>query len=374
MQKWRDLNWTVLFLLYTLLFIGVVAVSSASSTATTPYLFAKKQMIWIMIGSCIFMGSLFISYQKICEYSYAIYGFCLGLLVLTLLIGVERNNAKCWINLGFMELQASELMKIAVILCLAKYLMYREDQNSWTGLVQPFFITATPLVLILKQPDFGTSMMFFPVLFACLYLSGARTKHLLIIVGCGIMMLPVLYYNLKTYQQQRIDVFLYQDSLTPEQIRKHGYHLHQSKIAIGSGGFMGQGFREGTQNRLNLLPERHTDFIFAVIGEEFGFVGCAIVLLLYFLLFAACLSVADNTKEPFGRIVVVGIVTLLFAQVFVNTGMTVGLMPITGITLPFLSYGGSSLVSSMLAISLVLNIGMHRVHVIGRESFTFGGR
>ncbi len=372
MFRWRNLNWSLLIILYALLMIGAATVFSASSTALLPYAFGKKQVVWILIGTCILVGSLCISYQKIGEWSYFIYGACLVFLLLTFVIGVERNNARCWISLGFMELQPSELMKIAFILCLARYLRYRGDQQTWLGLINPFLITFVPLILILKQPDLGTAMMFFPILFACLFVAGSRVKHLSVIILLGILMLPLVYFNLKVYQQQRIDVFLKQDHLTQEEIRKHGYHLHQSKIAIGSGGLWGQGFQQGTQNRLNLLPERHTDFIFAVIGEEFGFLGCAIVLLLYFLLFFACLNVADQTKEPFGRVVVVGVVTLLFTQVFVNTGMTIGLMPITGITLPFLSYGGSSLVTSMLAIGLILNVSVYRVHVLGKDSFLLG--
>lgn len=369
MFRWRNLNWPLLFVLYSLLLIGATTVFSASSTALVPYAFGKKQVIWILIGTCVLIGSLCISYQKISEWSYFFYGACLVFLLLTFVIGVERNNARCWISLGFMELQPSELMKIAFILCLARYFKYREDQQTWLGLINPFLITFVPLALILKQPDLGTAMMFFPILFACLFVAGARVKHLLMLILVGILMFPLVYFNLKIYQQQRIDVFLRQDRLTPEEIRKHGYHLHQSKMAIGSGGLWGQGFQQGTQNRLNLLPERHTDFIFAVIGEEFGFFGCAVVLFLYCLLFFCCLTIADQTKEPFGRIVVIGVVTLLFAQVFVNTGMTIGLMPITGITLPFLSYGGSSLVTSMLAIGLILNVGVYRVHVLGKDSF-----
>lgn len=367
MKKWKNLNWPLLFLLYLLLFVGILTVYSASSTAKIPYYFAKRQMLWVMIGSCILTGSLFISYQKIYEYSYFFYVISLILVALTFVIGIKRNEARCWISLGFMELQPSELMKIAFILSLSRYLQHRTDQETWRGLFPPFLMTIVPLVLILKQPDLGTALLFFPVLFACLFLAGARVKHLGLILFCGILLLPFVYYNLKVYQQQRIDIFLNQDRLTQEQIRKHGYHLHQSKTAIGSGGWLGQGFQQGTQNRLNLLPERHTDFVFAVIGEEFGFVGCGITLLLYLLLFVACAFIADQTKEPFGRMVVVGVMSLLFAQVFVNTGMTVGLMPITGITLPFISYGGSSLVTSMLAIALVLNIGLNRKWVMGRD-------
>ena len=225
--------------------------------------------------------------------------------------------------------------------------------------------------LIVLQPDLGTAALLLPVLFAVLFVAGARRRHLfavagLILVGGVICFLMLPKHD---YRRQRVATFLRQNLLTEEERLASGYQLEQSKIAVGSGGLRGKGWGKGTQNRLNYLPERHTDFIFAVIAEEGGFIAAAFLLLIYFLLFTSALSIAGRTRDSSGRVFVVGAVALLFTQVFINAGMTMGLAPITGLTLPLVSYGGSSLLSSMIALGLIFNIGMRRIRVLAQDDF-----
>jgi rod shape determining protein RodA len=222
-----------------------------------------------------------------------------------------------------------------------------------------------PLVLILKEPDLGTSLLLVPVLGSMLLVSGASKRHLAC-AACVCLALAVFsyFFLLKDYQVKRVRAFLTQGSHSKEQKVGEAYQLIQSKIAVGSGGWTGQGWCRGRQNQLNFTPFRHTDFIFAVVGEEWGFVGASGLFALYLLIFTLSLGVAARTREPFGRLLVVGLVTLLAVQVCINVGMTLGLAPITGLTLPFVSYGGSSMVSSFLAVGLIANVASRKVRVV----------
>ena len=208
----------------------------------------------------------------------------------------------------------------------------------------------------MKEPDLGTSICFFPILFFMLYIGGAVPRHLLSIIGIVMLSSPLFWWLLKDYQKERLLVFL-DPNMDP---LGAGYTMIQSKIAIGSGGWFGKGWMVGTQSQLNFLPEAYTDFVFSVAGEEWGFFGGVLVILLYFLLIVRCLAIAHHTKEPFGRLIVVGVVGMLSFQVVVNVAMTMGLMPIVGLPLPLISYGGSSLLTTMISIALVLNVGMRR--------------
>jgi rod shape determining protein RodA len=282
-------------------------------------------------------------------------------------------------------------MKIALILALARYLMYRNEWSRWRALVPPFVMTFVPMILIIIQPDLGTALLFLPVLFGMLYLAGARPKHLATVILAGVVLVPLVYNSpvLKDYQRERITSFLQHiPSLeakakelyragNKEEARKIeakvrnlkrgiGYQQYFSQVSIGSGGLIGQGLNAGPQNRLNYLPESHTDFIFAILGEEWGFLGCNMVLLLFLLVIGIILGISRRTREPFGRSLCGGVGILIGSQVFVNTAITVGLLPIAGLTLPFMSYGGSSLLSSFAAIALVLDVGARRIQVFGR--------
>jgi rod shape determining protein RodA len=261
-------------------------------------------------------------------------------------------------------------MKIALILTLARFLRFREDQRRLWGFALPFAITLPPMALVLLQPDLGTSLMFPPVLLGMLYVAGARRLHLVVVVSAGLMLLPAAYFLgdvlplFHGYQRDRITAFVRRDETT----RQHqGFQLRQSEIAIGSGGLLGKGYGRGTQNRGDFVPERHTDFIFSIIGEELGFAGTASVTLAYLLLVGAIFKVAKETREPFGRLAATGIGVGFAAQALENLAMTIGLTPITGLPLPFVSLGGSSLLTSYVAVGIVLAIGARDIRVVATQ-------
>jgi rod shape determining protein RodA len=269
--------------------------------------------------------------------------------------------------------------------------MYKSDWNRWSSLFTPFLMTLAPMLLIIMQPDLGTALLFLPVLFGMVFVAGARPKHLVTLVVAGAVLMPFVYNSqlLRDYQRDRITSFLQHiPSLeskakelyragSKEEARKLeerirnlkrgiGYQQYFSQVSIGSGGAIGQGLSAGPQNRLNYLPESHTDFIFAIIGEEWGFLGCSTVLFLFLLMVSIILGIARRTREPFGKYLCCGVAVLFGTQVFVNTAITVGLLPIAGLTLPFLSYGGSSLLTSFISLALVLDVGVRRIREFGR--------
>jgi rod shape determining protein RodA len=363
---WRNFPWILVLILLFLLGVGLLFIRSASfSTKTGSYLpYARLQMIWILVGSTAFVVVLVVPARWIERFAYPAYVLSLLLLLSLFFIGKSSKGATRWIVFGPLRIQPSELMKLAIILALARYLRFRDDIRSLRGLLLPLGLVLLPMALILKQPDLGTAMIVVPVLFALLYCSGARLPHLGLMVSSGLTCIPVFwFFLLKPYQKDRIFAFLNPDS-APVGI---GYQAIQSLIAVGSGGILGKGWGEGTQTQLNFLPERHTDFIFSVIAEEWGFLGALGVILLYLILVMYFLEVAHRIREPFWRLVVVGVTALFAAQAFTNMGMTVGLMPITGLTLPFLSYGGSSLLTSFLGLSLVVKGAMRKVPVLADD-------
>ncbi|MDK1032099.1 MAG: FtsW/RodA/SpoVE family cell cycle protein [Planctomycetia bacterium] len=340
------------------------------------------------------------------------------------------RGAWSWIRMPGVpaQFQPSELVKIAFIMSLAWYLRWRKNYRRFSGLFWPFVLTVIPTALILKQPDLGTAMLLMPVLFAMLFAAGAKVRHLLIIIAMGMAVVPIFYLKMEKYQRQRIDAWLLASSaeqfaMASARARDHdqplsteqketlargagrspghllwrllnvdtwqehpgdyktfartfailragpAYHLIQAKTAVGSGGLTGRGWLKGTQTRYALLGEAHTDFIFAVIAEQWGLVGAAGVLLLYAGLFLFGLDIGLSTTEPFGKLLSVGVVALIATQSLVSIAMTMGLLPVTGITLPFMSYGGSSLVSSFLALGLLCNVATRRLYLIAPHPF-----
>jgi rod shape determining protein RodA len=365
--------WTVLgILLCTLALtaIGIVFVESTTMDLKGP--FTLKQTLFAVLGTLVLVIVITVDYRQLERWSFVIYGGMLLLLFVLLIAG--RVGIDRWLLPG-KSMQPSELMKVVLVITLAQYLRFRKDQRSLVGLLRPIFLTLVPMFLVLGQPDLGTSLMLPPVLLAMLFVSGARRAHLIVALTLGALLIPgallVHKYHeyipfsetiIKPYQVKRITSFLKRDDRL-----KDGYQLDQSVIAFGSGGVTGKGWANGTQNRLKFVPAKHTDFIFSIIGEEWGFVGTSWVVLLYLGLVLLCIQVAVQTREPFGRLVATGIATLLAAQGMQNIGMTLGLTPITGLPLPFVSYGGSSLLTSFLAVGLVLNIGMRRVIVMASQ-------
>lgn len=334
---------------------GILEIYSASFRSGGD--FAVKQFFWALVGIGAFFAAVLVGYRTFLNMASLFYIVTLGLLIVVLAFGHTRLGAQRWIDIGPLALQPSEFAKIGTILFLSHFLAARSPliQHKRTLMIA-LVLTAFPAFLILKQPDLGSALVFFPILFTLLYIWGARLRYFVIFIILAVSASPFLWHMLKPYQQKRLLVFL-NPSIDPIGA---SYTAIQSKIAVGSGGLFGKGWLRGTQTQLDFVPEHHTDFIFSVVGEEFGFLGSFFVLLLFAVLITYIFRILLHTTDVRGRFIGIGLATLLFFQVFVNIGMTVGMAPITGITLPFLSYGGSSLVSTFFAIGLLVSIYRER--------------
>jgi len=351
----RDFHWTLFFIAILLSMVGVLVIASASNNMEVDYM--QKQLVWIGAGILVMLFVIFVGYRSFLNLSYVFYLVAIILLVLVLFSGVVRQGAQRWLNLGFFALQPSEFCKFATILCLAQFLGNRKtNQNPRLTFILSSLIVLFPLAFIIKQPDLGTALIFVPVFFCMLYVWGAKLKYLLGTIGTGLICMPIFWVLLKEYQKRRLLVFINPD-IDP---LGSGYSAIQSKIAVGSGMLMGKGWQQGTQSQLHFVPERHTDFVFSVIGEEWGFLGCLAIILLFLVFFWLAISIVNQTTHVSGRLLVVGIVSMMVFQVFVNVGMTIGFMPITGLPLPFISYGGSSLMSIFASLGLLISIHRDR--------------
>ena len=360
MIEFKELDKFLIFLVIVIFIIGISCIYSASYNkgfeVTKNY--ALRQISWMLIGFFILMPLfILIDYQKIIDFGYVMYLLGLVVLAMVLVLGHIRSGAQRWFSIAGFNIQPSEFNKIIYIVTMASYLGHkRADIFNIKGLIIPLALTAIPFILILLQPDLGTALILVPVAFAMLFMAGAQPKHLAGIGFCGIAMSPLFWHFLKVYQKNRLLVFL-NPNIDP---LGAGYTVIQSKIAIGSGGLFGKGWLAGTQNQLNFLPERHTDFIFSVIGEEWGLIGAVVLTGLYFLVLRRGLMIIDRTTDIYGKLLGTGIVTMLGFQIFVNISMTMGFMPVVGLPLPLMSYGGSSLWTTLITIALLLNIGMRR--------------
>jgi rod shape determining protein RodA len=320
--------------------------------------FYQRQLFWFGIGILLALVVFLIDYRYYEEFAYPFYLMVLVILVGVLIYGLVAGGGQRWIKIGFFYLQPSELMKIALILALARYFAQHERKEGYRlrDLLIPTIITIVPTVLVLKQPDLGTAIVMVLIFCSIVMFVKIRFRSFLIITTSIILATPFIWFALKEYQRTRILTFLnpHMDPLGA------GYHIIQSKIAIGSGGIWGKGFLQGTQCKLHFLPEHHTDFIFAVLGEEWGFVGCAVVLGLFLALILWGLTRGMRTQDRFGAIVALGVTSMIFWHVVINVGMVVGMMPVVGLPLPFLSYGGSSAVIMLVGIGLLLNVRARR--------------
>lgn len=373
-RLWRNLDYYFVGGVIALLAIGLVVLNSASANVMPdPYYFVKKQLIWILFGLVGLVAVLSIDYEQLKHYHLPLYVLNIIMLAAVALVGHEAKGAQRWINLGFFLLQPSEFAKTITVITLACFLDKRQGKlNCWQDLVVPFLYVAVPLVLILKQPDLGTALVLLAILFGMLYVSGANWKLLLMIFGGGLLLTGLALFAhfhfglplpLQDYQMRRLVVFLnpYNDGKggTGE-----GYHVIQSQIAIGSGGWWGVGLHQGSQVQLNFLPEAHTDFIFSVVGEELGFVRTVGIIALYFLVLYRMIRIAGQAKDMFGALLVGGVTSMFAFHILVNVGMTTGIMPVTGIPLPLFSYGGSAMLANMLALGLVLNVNLRRQKIL----------
>ena len=363
----KYLDWGLLVAVLALIGIGLVSILSATHTNKAlnygdAFFFFKKQVIAAIVGLIIGSILLRMDHRTLGKLAWPIYGISMALLLIVVVVGREVNGAKSWLYIGSFGIQVSEFAKVGIIIALAQYLSGKEDLDTWRGLLGPLLMVGAPMLLILKQPDLGTAMVFVAIAFGMLFMAGARPAHLGILAGVGLFVLfPAAYFFfLKPYQRMRLLIFLnpYQDA------RGNGYNIIQSMIAVGSGRLFGEGIFRGSQAQLNFLPEHHTDFIFPVIAEETGFIGSMVVLGLFFYLLWRILHVISESRDLYSTLLCTGIFSMFLFHILINIGMTIGIMPITGIPLPFLSYGGSSLMANLICISLVLNVYMRRQKII----------
>ncbi|MFH0977224.1 MAG: rod shape-determining protein RodA [Spirochaetota bacterium] len=426
------IDYVLVFAVTLLVLIGVLMIYSAGFDPIEKINkgLYKKQLLWFIFGFVIMMAISFMNYKILSEYSVQIYTGFLLLLAFTTIFSSPVRNTRAWLNLGLFAVQPSEFMKLGLIILLGKYLEFRErDIRNFKELLIPTLLTIIPMLIILKQPDFGTAMMFIPILFTLLFVGGADVSHLLSIIGIAVIALTVpmvltyrewvgqeasnflldffkdlnllfivsgilliiaivtfilnfffikKYYRkiyipsavlslgllfsviiqhfLKEYQKRRILVFLNPD-LDPH---GSGYNIIQSKIAVGSGGFFGKGFLNGSQSQLGFLPEKTSDFIFSVVAEEWGFIGSIIIIILLSIIVFRGIQIALESKDKYGALLASGISAIFFYHIFVNIGMALGIMPVTGLPLCFLSYGGSNLVMSMISVGILINIRMRK--------------
>ncbi len=349
----------LLFFMPVIIFgIGLLSVYSASHKVhqSLSDQLAARQLLWMGVGILLVFLVVRWSYFRLIDAAWPFYFLSLFFLTVVLFMPA-RMGAHRWIGLGGFNFQPSEMAKLAVILVLSRYFSSnRIEFMPKSRLIEPFLIVGVPFLLILKEPDLGTGLILIPVFLCMLYLWGMRPRTILTFIALGVLASPVLFHFLKEYQRARLMVFI-NPNLDP---LGAGYTIIQSKIAIGSGGLFGKGFMGGTQNQLKFLPERHTDFIFGVIGEEGGFVAALLVISLFWLIIRRGYQITAQTPDRFGSQLACGITTMFAFQVFMNLGMTMGVLPVVGVPLPLVSYGGTSILMTMFALGLLINIKVHR--------------
>lgn len=372
-QWFRRVPWGLVVCIIILMVAGLAGISRGDELIG-PSNRVMRQSVWIGLSLIVLVAATVIPYRDLRNLSYILFAGSLVLL-LAVYFFPAKNGSRRWIPLGLMDFQPSEVAKLTYIMALGHYLMYRSNYRTLFGLIPPFVLTVIPVGLILKEPDLGTSLLFIPVLYGMLLTAGARLRHLTLIAVMGAACVPVLWMGMSAEQKSRI-VTLFTQTDAGTIPSGDGYHLHQSKQVLALGGVWGSrvdGLAVDDPGAYR-LPAARTDFVFCLIGEHWGAVGCIAIMLTYAVLFAQGLRIAAATREPFGRLIAVGIVTLLAAQTMINTGMTVGLMPITGLTLPLMSYGGSSMISTCLALGLLMNVAIRPGYEMTAEPFRFSSR
>lgn len=352
-------NWTYLLLVLLIAVVGIANMFSATSSWTTAaqpvYL---KQFYWLGIGVAITAFICLFDYRHLEYLSFPLYGGNILLLVLVLAVGKTSMGATRWISLAGINVQPSEIMKVVIIIVLARYFSDKAHLRGFSlkELVVPGLILGVPALMIMKQPDLGTALLVLCIGGTMALFAGVQRSAVIFLGLSGIASACGGWFFLHNYQKQRILTFL-----NPERDPLgSGYHIIQSKIAVGSGGFSGMGFMKGTQSQLSFLPERHTDFAFSVFAEEWGLAGCLVLLTLYCLIVLWGLHIALRSNDRFGMYIAIGVSAMLFWHIIVNLGMVIGLLPVVGVPLPLFSYGGTSMVTTMTGVGLLLNVGMRR--------------
>ncbi|WP_350058468.1 rod shape-determining protein RodA [Nisaea sp.] len=363
--KLQQINWGLVLLLTLIASVGFAMLYSAANGSWTPW--AMRQAIRFGIGLVITLGIALIDLRFLMRWSYGFYFLSLGLLGVVEIAGEIGMGAQRWIDLGVFRLQPSELMKLALVLALARYFHRQtyEEVGRISSLFVPLVLVFAPAVLVLRQPDLGTAGMIILGGGAMFFLAGVRIWKFVTILVLGLSAIPIGWQFLHNYQKNRILTFL-----NPENDPLGaGYHILQSKIALGSGGLFGKGFLQGSQSHLNFLPEKQTDFIFTMLAEELGLAGAMFLILLYALALGYGFAIALRCSSQFGRLLALGTTTTLFLYVFINIAMVMGLIPVVGVPLPLISYGGTAMLTAMIGFGLVINCYVHRDIAIGRQGF-----
>lgn len=359
-----EINWFIVMVMTLIAGIGLVMMYSAGGGEDSLYF--SQQLTRFILAFVVMLVIAVIPMHILMNYAYIAYFACLLVLVVVDIAGHIGMGAQRWIKFGGMNLQPSEFMKLAVILVLARYFhkLHPDDIKRIPFLVPPLLIIALPAFFIMRQPNLGTTTILLGVGVVMCFMAGVQLRYFIGAIVAAVSAMPVLWHFMHDYQKRRVMTFLdpQQDPLGA------GYNILQSMIAIGSGGLLGKGYLQGSQSQLNFLPEKHTDFIFTMLAEEFGFFGSIVLLLLYIVLLAAGLMVAIRSKSSFGAMVSGGVVALLFIHILINCAMVMGMLPVVGVPLPFMSYGGSIMFSSVFAIGLLLNAYVHRDEMPSRTA------
>jgi len=367
-RRVANLPWGMVALIFAIALIGLATVYSATYTSKGPSTLYYRQLVWLAIGVIVMLLALVVDYHTVGRYAYVLYAVSLLLLILVMAIGRTGMGAQRWLAIGPFAFQPSELAKLSVTLALARYFAEDPKRGGYDlrDLAIPGVMVLIPLLLVLKQPDLGTALMLLLTSSLIIMIAGIRVRSVIVVLLIGatiasaVFLVPPVRHKiwgkLKPYQQNRITAFVDPGS----DPLGSGYHANQSKIAVGSGQITGKGFRQGTQSQMAFLPERHTDFIFAVISEEHGLIGAGLLVILYLVLLLAGVDTATKAKDRLGVLMAGGIVSMISLYVFINVGMAVGIVPVVGVPLPLVSYGGTSIITTFLALGLLLNIQMRR--------------
>ncbi len=360
----QNFDWFLFFLVILLSLISINNMYSATYTEQAAIF--KRHICWNLLGFVVFVIMIFLDYRHIKRWAYHIYFLSVILLLLVLIWGKISSGSQRWFRIGFLSFQPSEFAKLSVAIVVSHLFSEMPVKRSYglRDLWKIFVLIIIPFLLILKEPDLGTALI---ILISCgtvIVFSGIKRRSFLILIGVCFILAPVVWTGLKDYQKKRIITFL-NPNLDP---LGAGYHITQSKIAIGSGMIFGKGFLKGSQSKLHFIPEKHTDFIFCVFAEERGFIGSAFLLFLYCLLILRGLNIAKRSKDRFGSYLALSITMLLFWQIFINLGMVMGMLPVVGTPLLFMSYGGSSLIFTMAAVGILISISTRRYMFNGISS------
>ncbi|MEC8725520.1 MAG: rod shape-determining protein RodA [Pseudomonadota bacterium] len=355
-QKIRQINWVLILIVVAAATIGVAMLYSAADGSWDPW--AARQITRFTVGLVILVTIALVDLRFWWRYAYLLFAILLALLLAVEVAGSTGMGAQRWIDLGVIKLQPSELMKIGLILALARYFhgVSMENVRRIPYLLIPLLLVALPSILVLKQPDLGTALFLVLIGVTVFFIAGVRIwKFVLALAATGVA-IPIVWSMLRTYQQKRILTF-FNPEIDP---LGAGYHILQSKIALGSGGVFGKGFMQGSQSHLNFLPEKQTDFIFTMMAEEFGMMGGLTLLGLYSLILVYGFAISMRSQSHFGRLLALGLTAMMFLYVFINIAMVMGLIPVVGVPLPLISYGGTAMLTQMVGIGFLINVNVHR--------------